>query len=127
MGFRRRKGEHFAYKLVVAVRSDLNLSCGKLSAQVGHAAVNCALQAKERNRDWFRAWDREGAKKVVVKAPDLEELHELKEHAEHFKLPHSLITDAGLTQVPPGTVTCLGIGPAPDELVDKVTRHLSLM
>jgi len=39
----------------------------------------------------------------------------------------SLITDAGMTELPPNTTTCLGIGPAPNSEVDRVTGHLGLM
>ncbi|MEP0826513.1 MAG: peptidyl-tRNA hydrolase, partial [Nitrososphaera sp.] len=37
------------------------------------------------------------------------------------------VQDSGLTQIPPGTTTCIGIGPAPVDLVDKVTRDLKLL
>ena len=38
-----------------------------------------------------------------------------------------VVRDAGLTEIPPGTVTCIGIGPAKNETVDRVTGKLSLM
>ncbi|HUL39159.1 MAG TPA: aminoacyl-tRNA hydrolase, partial [Methanomassiliicoccales archaeon] len=76
---------------------------------------------------WFESWYTEGQKKVVVKVSSLQELLRLKVEAEDAGLVTSLITDAGLTELPPGTTTCLGIGPAPDEVIDKVTGHLGLM
>ena len=117
----------FENKMVIAVRKDLKLSPGKLAAQVAHAAVNCALSAKKKKADWFDRWYAEGQKKVVVKVNDLKELLELKMAAESAGLVTSLITDAGMTELPPNTTTCLGIGPAPDNLIDKVTGHLGLM
>jgi PTH2 family peptidyl-tRNA hydrolase len=115
------------YKLVIVVRDDLKLSQGKLAVQVAHASVNCAMNAKKNQTKWYSAWHKEGQKKVVVRAFDLNQLYELKEHAEAQKLVSSLITDAGLTEVPPGTVTCLGIGPGPEHLVDKITGELKLL
>lgn len=115
------------YKMVIVVRGDIKLSPGKMAAQVAHAAVNCAFSAKKNYKDWFDGWYDEGQKKVVVKVKNMEELRELQDEARKSKLPHSLITDAGHTQLPPGTVTCLGIGPAPESMIDKVTGHLTLM
>ncbi len=117
----------FEYKMVIAVRKDLKLSPGKLAAQVAHAAVTCALVSKKRKPSWFESWYEEGQKKVVVKVADLRELHELKVAAEDMGLVTALITDAGHTELPPNTTTCLGIGPAPEPEIDKVTGHLGLM
>jgi len=44
-----------------------------------------------------------------------------------MKLPAVVIRDRGLTQIAPGTVTCLGLGPAPSELVDAITGKLPLL
>jgi len=38
-----------------------------------------------------------------------------------------LVRDRGLTQVPPGTITCLGLGPAPADLLDSLTGNLTLL
>lgn len=115
------------YKLVVVVRTDLGLGRGKLAAQVAHASVNCAMQAHSKRRRLYDEWHRQGQRKIVAKVGGLRELLELKSMAEAKGMLTSLVTDAGLTQVPPGTTTCLGIGPATEADVDPVTGHLGLL
>lgn len=115
------------YKLAVVVRSDLDLSKGKLAAQVGHASVVCALKAQKGRRAWFRAWMDDGQRKVVLRADGLDALLALQRAGRAQRLTTALITDAGLTEVPPGTQTCVGIGPGPEELVDRVTGRLRLL
>ena len=113
-------------KLVVVVRTDLGLTKGKMAVQVAHASVNCAMQAYTRGRKVYDEWYRGGQKKIVAKVATTRELLELKSMAEGKGLITSLVTDAGLTQVPPGTTTCLGIGPAHAKDVDPLTGHLGL-
>jgi PTH2 family peptidyl-tRNA hydrolase len=114
------------YKMVVAIRKDLDIGKGKMAAQVAHAAVNLALYSEKKNKKVFRNWESLGAKKVVVRVSGLEELYRLKQMAEDKGLTTSLISDAGLTQIPPGTVTCLGIGPAESSVIDDITGNLPL-
>lgn len=113
-------------KVVAVVRLDLDISRGKTAVQVAHAAVMCALDSRARAKPWLDRWLDEGQRKVVLKAPDLKTLRHLKERAEAEGLVSVLVQDAGLTEVEPGTVTCLGIGPAPDEVVDRITGQLPL-
>ena len=42
-------------------------------------------------------------------------------------LPCALIKDAGRTQIEPGTITALGIGPALESDIDKYTKDLKLL
>src|SRR3990170_6885869 len=103
----------FEYKQVIILRSDLKMSRGKAAAQAGHAAVSSAEEARKRYPEWWRAWIEEGQCKVAVKVENEKELLKLKEKAEELRLPNALIVDRGLTEIPPNTMTCLGIGPAP--------------
>jgi len=115
------------HKMVIVARRDLDLSKGKLAAQAGHAAVECTLKALRYAREDLDAWLEEGQMKAVVKVPSEKEFYALKQAAERAGLCTALITDAGHTEIPAGTVTVLGIGPGPEAAVDKVTGHLSLL
>ena len=117
----------FRYKQVIVFRFDLKLSKGKIAAQAGHGAVSAAEEARKRNREWWKAWMDEGQCKIVVKVKNEEELLALEKQAKNLALPCALIIDRGLTEVPPGTITCLGIGPAPSEIIDKLTGKLPLL
>ena len=123
----KKKPRDLEYKMVLVTRSDLLLSAGKLAAQVSHAAVECTLLTKKNKRDWFVKWQREGAKKVVVKVDGLDDFFPLKEKAEKLGICTALISDAGHTEIAEGTQTVLGIGPAPDNLLDQVTGELPLL
>lgn len=97
---------------------------GKMVAQGGHAFVNSSRMASPAV---FKAWDDQGCKKVALKTDSLGELLKLFKAAQEDGLPCFLVRDAGCTQVEPGTVTCLGIGPASEKDIDALTKHLKLL
>jgi PTH2 family peptidyl-tRNA hydrolase len=118
---------NFEYKMIIVARSDLKLSPGKLAAQVAHAAVACAFDTKRNNSKWFHKWQDEGGKKAVVKVDSEKDFYPLKEKAEELKIAAQIISDAGFTEIPAGTKTVLGIGPAPRNIIDQVTGDLPIL
>ena len=113
-----------SYKQALLVRHDLGLPKGKMCAQCSHAAVEAALRAKKSD---LEAWRHEGMGKIVLKVADEKELYKYIQAAKDEGLVTSIITDAGHTVVSPGTVTCGAIGPAKEEDVDAICKHLKLM
>ena len=117
----------FHYKQVIVFRSDLKMSRGKIAAQAGHAAVSASEEARKHYKEWWKAWIKEGQCKIAAKAESEKELLKLEKQAKELRLPCALIIDRGLTEIPPGTITCLGIGPASTEKIDKITGMLPLL
>jgi peptidyl-tRNA hydrolase, PTH2 family len=113
-------------KQVIIVRTDLEMGKGKIAAQVGHACVLGAEHVRKSHPEWFNKWWA-GQEKIVVKVSSIKELQEVKRHAIELDLPWSEVTDAGHTQIAPGTITCISIGPAPESLINKVTGDLKLL
>lgn len=114
------------FKQAVAVRADLGMGRGKAAAQVGHACVMGSENARRSRPEWFEAWMSGFQKKVVVRVDGLAGLREVKKSAAQLGLPWAQVSDAGLTQLEPGTVTCVSVGPAPSDLVDRATGGLKL-
>jgi PTH2 family peptidyl-tRNA hydrolase len=108
------------------VREDLKLSAGKLAVQVAHAAVMAVERAEKSDKAAVSNWKSEGQKKVVLKVGTVQDLFRLREEAERAGIPSAIVADAGLTEIPAGTITALGLGPAPNRQMDKVTDKLKL-
>jgi peptidyl-tRNA hydrolase, PTH2 family len=113
--------------MVVVVRGDLGLTPGKVAVQVAHAAVSLAQRAERRDRPGFEAWEAEGGRKIALVVPTLAELEALEREARSKGVPTAWVEDAGLTEVPPGTRTCLGLGPALERELDPITGKLPLL
>jgi PTH2 family peptidyl-tRNA hydrolase len=112
------------YKQVIIVRGDLKWGKGKLAAHVAHASVDSLFLAK---KEVIEKWREEGAKKIVLKVKNLEELEKIAKKLRKEGIKFSLIRDAGLTQLEPGTITALGIVPTEEEKIDKITKKLKLL
>lgn len=114
-------------KQAIILRSDVGMGKGKLAAQAAHASLQAYKEAMSKDSTAVHHWESQGCKKVVLRAGSEGELLGLYEQAKRERLPCALIADAGHTQIEPGTLTALAIGPAVEEAVDKVAGKLKLL
>jgi len=115
------------YKQVILIRTDLKMSTGKKCAQSSHASVSASDLVRVQNKNIWKNWKNTGQKKVVLKIQSIEQLKEIVLKLESNKLPYFIVNDAGLTQLPPGTTTAVGIGPTLSTEIDKITGDLKLL
>lgn len=143
-------------KQVIVIRKDLRnengqkIRTGKLISQACHASLGAFLKFGMNKKfslmePWMNGqngvefhieamegsslyeWYYSGQTKITVSVNSEEELMQIYE-AIPDHIPCHLVTDLGRTEfngVP--TVTCLGIGPAPAEIIDPITGHLPLL
>jgi len=113
-------------KQVIIIRNDLDMGKGKAVAQGAHAAIQSYDRAREDVPRLVSDWKMMGEKKICLKC-NLQEILRVYEQAKKAKLPCSIIKDAGHTQLEPGTITAVAIGPAEEDVIDKITKHLKLL
>ena len=116
-------------KQVILIRTDLNMSKGKIAAQAAHASVECvlkALKSKEAEKK-VKDWHNKGMMKIALKVENEKELYKYIQQAKDEGMTTSTITDAGHTFVEPGTVTCGCIGPDEVERIDRITGKLKIL
>jgi PTH2 family peptidyl-tRNA hydrolase len=111
-------------KQVIVVNRALALPKGKLAAQVAYAAVGALISASEQAQ---MAWLQVGMPKIVIYAADADALVQIEALAHQHQIPACLVHDAGRTVIPVGTITCLGLGPAATDVLDRITRNPPLV
>ena len=109
--------------MALIVRTDIDMSRGKIVAQAAHAAVEVALKA--RGTAMFQRWRQAGSRKISLISPDLETLDHINSKVAHGIVNH-MVKDAGHTEVPPGTCTVLGLL-GPRSSIDILTENLTLL
>ena len=107
----------------IIVNNSLGMNKGKIAAQCAHASVSVLDKADDSD---ISEWKHSGMKKIVLKVATTEELLALFEKAKK-ELPCALITDAGHTQIAPGSKTCFGCGPCDENKAQKYFKDLKLL
>lgn len=119
-----------SHKMIFIVNMELNMGRGKQCAQVAHAALGLYLKIQEKGNktdlhkisDWLAM----GEKKIVVRGNDLKQMKAIQQEADEARLPNLFVSDAGCTQIAPGSKTVLAIFGSNDEL-DRITGSLKLL
>lgn len=127
------------YKQVFIVNSDLGMSKGKIAGQIAHATVYYMEEIllyvegqSPENKELFEKfliWREEGnglMKKIVLKATEGEMKKILCELAVR-EIETFAVYDAGLTQVAPGSFTCVVVEPLEEYKCDELFGHLKLL
>ena len=135
------------YKQIIIVRKDLNMSHGKMAAQVAHASMSFLSWFIRNNVDsdghidaWFDKgildnWINGIYTKVVLQAKNRNQLMKAVTLAEELGLVENkdffLIKDNCLTELKPEevdengvghTLTCIGFVPMDSGIIDKVAK-----
>ncbi len=114
-------------KQVIIIRMDLKMGVGKKCAQACHASITSSNKVRRVNKKLWKDWIHFGQKKVVLKTQSIDELMNIYSQLQKEDILCTIINDAGLTQLSPGTTTALGIGPVISSKVDKITGILKLL
>lgn len=139
------------YKQVIIARKDLNMSPGKLAAQVSHASMAFLAtilresEIAETDCDYLclEAWIPQGIyndwlygsfTKVVLEAKNKTQLLKAIEMAEELGLKENVdffvIRDACRTELEPEedgcTITCIGFRPMEEEEIDAIGKKYQL-
>ncbi|KAF5368547.1 hypothetical protein D9758_002349 [Tetrapyrgos nigripes] len=113
-------------KLVLVVRTDLQMSTGKIAAQCSHATLAVYKTLLSSNPAFLRQWERSGQSKVALRCSSEDELLLMQAQAQSLNLCARSIQDAGRTQIAAGSRTVLGIA-GPARLVNQITGKLRLL
>lgn len=120
-------------KQVLVIRKDLKMRKGKMIAQGAHACLSAIIDwglsrsTKGKYDKWAQDWYENGMTKIAVSVDSEEELIAIYT-AARTKMPSSLITDRGTTEFHgEPTKTAAAVGPAPADMVDKITGDLKLL
>jgi PTH2 family peptidyl-tRNA hydrolase len=146
-----RKEQEDPWVMYIIVRKSLDMSAGKTAAQAGHVVgilyeeyiriqwlldgcidditgyVSDPKDLKEKDLALlikltdFEDWKKNSFRKIVLKAND-NKWEKLKEELECF-----IVRDAGLTQIEPGSETCIGIWPIKKSKRPKIIKALQLL
>lgn len=111
-------------KQVIVVRTDLEMSPGKLAAQAAHASVSALITSPKK---MATRWLSEGQTKIVVQVESAQALRALEDKCDKKKIISAIIADAGRTELKPGTLTALAVGPDEDDKIDSITGALPLL
>ena len=138
------------YKQIIIARKDLQMSPGKLAAQVSHASIsfltlmiqesavktdNCYTSTIKIDQDLYEQWILGAFTKCVLQAKNKNDLLKAVKRAEEIGLQKNkdffLIYDNCYTELQPEeengtTLTCIGFKPMDSSVIDRVGKKYQL-
>jgi len=111
------------------INSELNMSVGKIAGQVAHVATIISLDSLcfQENKLWverkktFIEWYTNHNQKKIILRGKTKDLLKLKEEGFYY------IEDLGLTEIPTGSLTCVGLGVMRKSETQQYIKRLQLL
>ena len=100
----------------ILVNNEIQMSAGKVAAQVGHACTIVAL--KQQHNGFFKSWLGNGQKKIILQAS--------KNMLEELENSFFSVRDAGHTELQPNTLTVVSLGVMTRQQAATITKKLQL-
>ncbi|MGG4434397.1 aminoacyl-tRNA hydrolase [Priestia megaterium] len=99
------------------VNKELEMSAGKVAAQVGHVATEIAVHLHDDST--FEEWFNNNQKKIILKGKE-KDLLKLIEQGFYY------IRDNGLTEIPANSLTVVGLPPMKRSEAQLYIKRLQL-
>ena len=113
------------YVVYILVNGSLNMSKGKISAQVGHGIHKITEYCMKHKKAQWVKYNANGCPKIVLKTKNQEELLQIIESTQN--LHKSYVVDEGRTQIPQDSLTVVAYAPMIKEYVPKIIQKLKLL
>ncbi|KRH94850.1 Peptidyl-tRNA hydrolase [Pseudoloma neurophilia] len=119
--------------LYLIINNDLKMSKGKILSQVCHLISEIFTTFLKEHVGVIKDWKKKGEAKIVLKA-SFQNIKDIIKNVENYnnlidknsQLKITRIHDAGRTQVAPGSLTVISIGPCEKEIASKFVADLKM-
>ncbi|WP_339304232.1 aminoacyl-tRNA hydrolase [Paenibacillus sp. FSL L8-0435] len=100
------------------VNKDLDMSAGKIAAQVAHVATNITLN--ENGTELWNEWHETDQPKIILRGKEKELLKLIEDGAYYIR-------DNGRTEIPKDSLTCVGFTPCHKSEMKKKLKRFQLL
>ncbi|XP_073948641.1 peptidyl-tRNA hydrolase 2, mitochondrial-like [Choristoneura fumiferana] len=115
------------YILTLIVRADMSLANKKMASHCSHASVMAFDNLLSADPQAARFWLYTGQKKMILAADSVDVINRMDDLARRLGLKTTFVCDDRTDPVGPTTVTVLGIGPGPKNVINRITYNLLLV
>src|SRR5690606_2794474 len=98
---------------------ELNMSPGKISAQIGHVATLCTFYENQSSK--FIQWLTNNQPKIILRGKEKELQKLIQNHNTYY------IHDIGRTEIPTGSLTAIGFAPEWKSIMHPIIKRFQLL
>lgn len=111
-------------KIWLAIRTDLEMSPGKIAVQAAHAVMGLCYELRDDER--VVRYMKSQTVKIAVRAKNEDHLWKIYQNAKTYGIGAVIVVDAGRTEIESGTPTVVAFGPCLREDLSPTLSGLQL-